>query len=206
MPVLDPYHVTLLLTALITGVLSPVVVLLTKIVLNKKLKEKKCAIVRNLNIEDSITHKLEYILDYSGADRVWIAEFHNGGHTFTGRSMQKFSETYEVVKKGISQEGINTQNLPTSLFCTFFKKVSEDGVFIVEDIDSFPLMKSFLENRGVKTFSSVVIKNLENQTIGVIGLDKITDSKPIEKEILDRVKHDVNVISGYLDNFINNVK
>lgn len=202
MPLLDPYHVTLLLTAIITGVVSPVVVLISKVILQKSKKDKKCAIVRNLNIEDSITHKLESILDYSGVDRVWIAEFHNGGHTFTGRSMQKFSETYEVVRNGISQEGVNTQNLPTSLFSTFFKKVSEEGSFVVDNVEHFSIMKSFLETRGIRTFSSIVIKNLDNQTIGVLGLDKVKDGNVIDKETLERVKQDVNVIAGYLDNFI----
>jgi len=199
---LDPYHVTLILTALITSVVSPVILYVTKHIITISKKSAKCEITRNLNIENLITMKLEKIRDYSGADRVWIAEFHNGGHTFSGRSMQKFSETYEVVRNGISQEGINTQNLPTSLFSSFFKIVSEDSIFSIKNKDAFTSMHSFFESRGIKSFLSLVIRNIENQTIGVICLDNVQREVTIDEHTIDIIRQDVNIISGYLESFL----
>ena len=201
---LDPYHITLISIALISGVLSPVIIQVTKFVIGNLKKENKCDISRNIEIENSITTKLERIREFFNADRVWIAEFHNGGHTFTGKSLQKFSETYEVVGRGISREGTNTQNIPTSLFSSFFKTIIEDGVYITKDTiedDINNIFKGFFDARGIKSFSASVIKNLTGNAIGILCVDRVTNGEPLTQAQLDQLKHDASIIAGYLETF-----
>lgn len=205
---LDPHNYTLIVVALITGVLSPIIIQFTRwlfVILNKK-EDNKCDISRNIEIENSITTKLERIREFFNADRVWIAEFHNGGHTFTGKSLQKFSETYEVVGKGISREGTNTQNIPTSLFSSFFKTIIEDGVYLTRDTiedEINNIFKGFFEARGIKAFSASVIKNLNGNAIGVLCVDKVTSSESITQVQLEQLKNDASIIAGYLETFFN---
>lgn len=203
----DPYHLTLILVALITGVISPIVIQLIRYNLFIKTKEKKCDISKNIKNEDLITHKLSKIRDSFNSDRVWICEFHNGGHTFSGKSLQKFSQTYEVVQKGISKEGTSTQNLPTSLFSTFFNAIANKGEVCISDIENEDTqlnnsLKSFFDTRGVKSFASCVIKNLEGKMIGVLSIDFVTRKEKISKEELLNLKEDAFTIAGYLENQI----
>jgi hypothetical protein len=202
---LDPYHLTLILVALITGVISPLVINLIKYTLFFSKKEKKCDVSKNLKNEDLITKKIAKIREHFGCDRVWICEFHNGGHTFSGKSIQKFSQTYEVVAKGISKEGTFTQNIPTSLFSTFFNEISLKREVFVKDVDHddnslVNSLKSFFDSRGVKSFASAVIKNIEGSMIGVLCIDFVIKSETFEKKDLNILKEDAAIIAGYLEN------
>jgi GAF domain-containing protein len=212
--VLDPYHITLISVALITGVISPLVIQLTRHYLSQsKNARKRCEVSRNLKREALITSKLEKILYHYNVDRVWVLEFHNGGYTFTGKSMQKFSETYEAVQIGISREGYNTQNLPTSLFSKFFKIIADKNFLYVKntnehdragEIDyAIASLQSFFESRGIKSFISIGINNIENNLIGVLCLDSVKEVFNLNEDIITNLKTDASTIAGYLENIKN---
>jgi hypothetical protein len=201
---LDPYHFTLVLIALISGVISPIVIQLTKYYISLlRLPPKKEKLSKVLKYEDLITHKLEKIKDRYKADRVWIVEFHNGVHTFSGKSVQKFSVTYEVVSPGVAREGQTTQNIPTSLFSKFFKTISDEIVFRVDDVTNVnsnnSSLQSFFESRGTKSFLALGIRNIENSLIGVLCLETITSLTNISEEQVLLLKSDANVLAGYLE-------
>lgn len=201
---LDPYHFTLILIALITGVISPIIVQLTRYYLSSLKKPANTfEVSKTLKYEDLITHKLEKIRDNYKADRVWIMEFHNGVHTFSGKSMQKFSVTYEAVNPGIAREGQLTQNIPTSLFSKFFKTISEKDMFEIRDINFVNAdnssMQSFFESRGTKSFEAVGIKNIENILIGVLCLESITSQLNMTELNTLTLQGDANVLAGYLE-------
>ena len=152
-----------------------------------------------------INSKLIKIRDVFNSDRVWICEFHNGGHTFSGKSLQKFSQTYEVVQKGISKEGVSTQNLPTSLFSTFFNSVANKGEVYVNDVERddnilVNSLKSFFDTRGVKSFAASIIKNIEGKMIGVLCIDFVTSKERFTREEITLLKEDASVLAGYLEN------
>jgi hypothetical protein len=202
--VIDPYHVTLVVIALITGVLSPILLQITKYYISSiRRQENKCEVSKSIKYEDLITFKLDKIRESIGCDRVWVVEFHNGTHTFTGKSFQKFSVTYESVKSGISREGPQTQNLPTSLFSRFFNTVSEEGIFSVEDVSrvnaSNSSMQSFFESRGIKSFFAVGIRNIENNLIGVLCTDSIFLPMDMTAAKMENLQKDANILAGYLE-------
>lgn len=201
---LDPYHITLIVIALITGVLSPILVQITKYYISSiRNSSKKCEVSKNIKYEDLITHKLEKVRENLICDRAWIIEFHNGTHTFTGKSFQKFSVTYESVKTGVSREGPQTQNLPTSLFSRFFKTISEIDVFEVKDVSkvnaSNSSMQSFFETRGIKSFYAVGIRNIENYLIGVLCVDSTFSPMEMTDAQLVELQKDAAILAGYLE-------
>lgn len=201
---LDPYHFTLIFIALITGVVSPIIIQLTKYYISLlKLPPKKNEVGKSLKYEDLITHKLEKIKNSYNADRVWVLEFHNGNHTFSGKSLQKFSVTYEVVNPGIAREGQLTQSIPISLFSKFFKTICDKEVFEVKDVAKVNAdnssMQSFFESRGTKSFISIGVSNIENILIGVLCLESITSYLNIDESNLIKLKSDANVLAGYLE-------
>lgn len=200
----DPYHFTLILIALISGVISPVIIQLTKYYISLlRLPPKKNELDKALKYEDLITHKLEKIKSSFNADRVWVLEFHNGNYTFTGRGLQKFSVTYEVVSPGVAREGTTTQNIPTSLFSRFFNSINNDGVFKVESVNEVneknSSLQSFFESRGTKSFIAIGIRNIENLIVGVLCLESITHKLSFSEKDIINLKSDANILAGYLE-------
>ena len=64
------------LIALITALFGPIAILWVK----KKITKPKDEIQVELFSTEKITSEIEEILEKLEADRVWITQFHNGGH------------------------------------------------------------------------------------------------------------------------------
>lgn len=206
----DAYHLTLILISLISGVLSPVVIQLTRyyISLLKSSKSSKPEEMLNiLRLESKIMTKLESIRADFNADRAGIIEFHNGGHTFTGRSIQKFSQTYEANNRGISKESSNTQNIPTSLFSTILSDIAKEGSIIVKDSSEVvkpftSTFNDFLSNRGVKSFVGIEIKNLDDEFIGILTIENVLKNQSYSASDINNLKLQASVLAGYLESIL----
>ena len=82
------------LLALITSILGPIIVEWVRKKLNKPTVADPLAEAIEHNQE--VDQQLQTIMEEVGASRIWIAQFHNGGHFYpTGKSIQKFSIFYE---------------------------------------------------------------------------------------------------------------
>jgi hypothetical protein len=157
-----------------------------------------------IHTDEQITSKLKNIMSKYHCDRVWIGEFHNGGKTYSGKSFQRFSTTYEVVTQGVATESVNTQNIPTSIFALFFKKLMEIGHYYTTNVNktddpmSFA-MQNFWGDRGVSSFICVSIKDIEGNFVGFLCLDGvINDLNITEDDIADLVIAASN-LAGYLE-------
>jgi len=205
-PYFDPYHITLILVALITGVISPIMLQLTKYFVLRLVQKNNPGFSPNVgNKESFINGKLEGILAKYNADRVWIIEFHNGGQSYSGRSLQKFSETYEITQRGVSAEALITQNLPTSIFVKFFSYLNENGFYINNDTknttDSVGLsIQSFLESRSVQSFCACAIKDIKNSFVGILCLDGVNRSLSFDNQNINDLIYTAANLAGYLDN------
>lgn len=201
------YHFTLIIVALITGVLSPLTLQVFQYFSKKIEKKEKHSLsnYKTFKSEGVIIKKLESIRDEYNCDRVWIAEFHNGSDTYSGRSFQKFSLTYEVVKHGIAAEANITQNIPTSVFSNFFQTLSEKGHYEAydtkkaQDVSAFT-MQSFWSSRGIISYAAIAIKDLNNNFVGILCLDGVTNKIYLNKEEVTNLMIIASSISGYLSN------
>lgn len=206
---LDPYHITLILVALISGVVSPVVLQLTKFFL-AGLSTKKTHYKDTAENELIISKKLNNILEKYNADRVWIAEFHNGETNYSGKSFQKFSETYEEVRRGVSSEALTTQTIPTSIFVKFFNELNTTGFYFCKSVKDISkdknnpdlvglALESFLESRSITSFFSTAIKNIKGDFVGILCLDSTHEPLMLHnKEIQDLIYTAAN-LAGYLE-------
>jgi hypothetical protein len=202
----DASHLTVIIVALITGIFSPLTLQLFQFFL----KRKKETCKHNLNHDEAIkkdelvTSKLKALMENHTCDRVWIAEFHNGGKTYSGKSFQRFSTTYEVVSHGIAPEAVNTQNIPTSIFALFFKKLCEDGYYHTEDIKKTndPMsyaMQSFWENRGVSSFACFSIKDIKGNFVAFICLDGVINNITMDNNNIPKLLLSASSLAGYLE-------
>ena len=198
--------VTPIAAALITGILSPLLLQFLNNRSNNKKEKKKQSLDEKHSVEneESIISKLESIKEKYECDRVWIAEFHNGTKTYSGKSFQKFSITYEVVSQGIATEAINTQNIPISIFSAFFNKLRNDYYYFVPNVetenDALALtMKSFWATRGISSFAAISIKDIRNNFVGFICLDGVIDELKLEPSDIQKLIVYASNIAGYLE-------
>lgn len=122
-----------IVVAFITGVLGPTTLLAVKHALDKR-KTKPDIVKEALEMSEKVMHKLDNIKDEFEADRVWIAQFHNGGNYYpTGKSMAKFTISYETVHSGVNSIQSNFQNIPVSLFSKSINYLLEKNIIEIAD-------------------------------------------------------------------------
>ena len=122
-----------IIVAFITGVLGPLLLLAAKYYFDKY-KKKTDMVTETLLTSERVTTKLDHIKDEFGADRVWLAQFHNGGHFYpTGKSIAKFSIVYETVDINVKSIQSNFQNIPVSLFSRAINQLLENDVIEIAD-------------------------------------------------------------------------
>jgi hypothetical protein len=200
-------HLTPILVALITGFLSPLTLQLLTILSRRKKEKKKEDLNQKEYIKNDelILHKLESLKEKYNCDRVWIAEFHNGLKTYSGKSFQKFSVTYETVNQGIAAEAVNTQNIPTSIFSPFFKKLIEDHYYYVNDTKNHKkdnvslIMQTFWENRGISSFLVLSIKDIQNNFVGFLCLDGVVNRLNLDETEIQKIIISASNLAGYLE-------
>jgi len=152
-------------------------------------------------LHSNVMTALEFMRSETEADRVYILEFHNGEHYFSGRSQQKFSCTYEVVNEGISREVQNLQNIRISSMHYLIKDVVDENTFICKNSEEFCedlSFRSFMDSRGIKSMFARPIKTLNGKIIGVLVMDFVKEHRKWGDNAEDFLKKQARMISGYL--------
>tara|TARA_R100000808_G_C2143957_1_gene151724 strand:+ start:218 stop:808 length:591 start_codon:yes stop_codon:yes gene_type:complete len=192
--------VTSIIAALITAAATLFSVWLGRRYINRK--EKDCIVketVQNANVYMA----LKFIIGETDADRVYVMEFHNGEHYFSGRGQQKFSCTYEVVSDGISIECENSQNHRVSNYHEYISEMINDNRFAYRDMEEIH-DRAFLKlakGKGVKSIYNIPIKTLNGKIIGILGIDYVKSDAPEDirsEEKFKFMKRQARIISGYL--------
>jgi hypothetical protein len=176
---------TEVIVAFITGVLGPLSVLIVKKILDKR-KAKPDIIKDTLKECELVQSKIEHIRDEFHADRVWIAQFHNGGNFYpTGKSMAKFTIVYEVVNVGVSSIQSNFQSIPVNLFSRSINQLLENDSILIPDFKDETIatygLKYIAEDTGCKSGYLFAIKSIDDKFVGIFGMDftkkkiKLTD-------------------------------
>lgn len=153
------------------------------------------------NLHSSIISALEYVMSETEADRVYVLEFHNGEHYFSGRSQQKLSCTYEVMSEGISAEAHNLQNIRTSNFHGLIKSIASQTTFRCPDLEGYDqdiAFKSFLQRKGVKSMFARPIKTLNGKIVGLLCLEYVKEKRAWSEEAEEFSRKQARAISGYL--------
>lgn len=180
--------------AFITGVLGPISLILIKNHLDKKKEKKPDMVLDALEISKLVNDKLDDIRDEYRADRVWVAQFHNGGNFYpTGKSMAKFSFLYETVSSNANSIQPNFQNIPVNLFSKSLNELLDENIILIPDFKDETIatfgLKYIAEQNNCKSGYMAAIKTIDDKFIGILGLDytkrktKLTDEQIIRLEI-----------------------
>ena len=117
---------TEIVSAFFTGVLGPLALFIAGkyLKISNPLKKSptvepkpKCPVKESIDANQLIDDQLDFIMDELECDRVWLTQFHNGGHFYpTGKSIQKFSTFYEHITPEAPSIKHIYQNIPVSIF------------------------------------------------------------------------------------------
>jgi hypothetical protein len=194
---------TTILVALITAVVGPIIVNWFKLRMEKK--SKTTSMSEALEASALIDHQLEDIMQELNCDRVWIAQFHNGGHFYpTGKSIQKFSMFYEKYNPVLPPLQTTFQNIPVSLFGRALSQVHQNGELEIlnVDIEENTFGVDVLTSQfKTKSLCMVGLYDLNNHLIGVMGISFIDEHNIITPEWIF-IRQKVGVIGTLLSEYL----
>ena len=194
---------TTILVALITAVLGPILVSWVKLKMENK--DTSSPMKDALETSTLIDTQLEQMMEELECDRIWIAQFHNGGYFYpTGRSIQKFSIFYEKCTPETPNIQTTFQNIPVSLFPRVLSKVYKDNELSLDDVngveDTFGL--EYLSTQfGTKSICMVGLHSLDNHLIGVLTIS-FQDKHHLTKDEWIYIRQKVGVIGTLLSEYL----
>jgi hypothetical protein len=207
---MEPVSITLtlaatILVAFITSVLGPNSVVFVQNYLNKK--KRQDPIKEAIQHNSLIDHQLDTVMDELQCDRVWIAQFHNGGNYYpTGKSIQKFSISFERIK-GNNTSIIETfQNIPISLFPKTFSKLNEDSEvhLVYNDLNAYDL-DLFHKLYTTKSMYIFKVEDLDSRFVGILALE-YNEEKLLLKDEFIFIRQKMGIIGSMLDSYLNPTK
>lgn len=200
-------YVLPVLIAFITAVIGPVIVEWAKSLFAKKRIDP---LEEALEINAEIDHQLELIQEELKCDRIWVSQFHNGGHFYpTGKSIQKFSIFYEHVSPGTPTIKEIFSNIPASLFTKPLSKLYTDGEIIIptyesSNVDTFGL-ENFNGAHDKKSSYIFALSNLDDQFLGTLGIEFCKEETHLNEEELMYIRSKVAAIGTVLNTYLHNI-
>jgi hypothetical protein len=200
--------ITTIAVALITAVIGPAVLEWIKLKFNKQ-SSKESLMKETIDLNELVDYQLDNMIEVLECDRIWIAQFHNGGHFYpTGKSIQKFSLFYEKVSPNTQSIQHIFQNIPVSLFPKALAKLYKDGELGIlnSSINENYDLHSFACDYGTKSFYMLAIDDLNNHFIGVIGIAYNNKEHKLTKEEWIFIRQKVGAIGSLLTEYLNKKK
>ena len=195
-----------IIAAFITGFAGPVLVQIIRQYIEKR-KEKPDMLTDALETSEKVMDKLDHIKAEYEADRVWITQFHNGGHFYpTGKSIAKFSLIYETVNIGVGSVQNNFQNIPVNLFSKSINYLLEHDIIEIPDYKDETIstygLKYIAEDTGCKSGYIFAIKSFDGKFIGSLGMDYTKKKTKLTPEDIHHLSNYATSIGGVLSNHL----
>jgi len=191
------------LVAFITAVIGPIALTWAKLKLERK--KRKSPMGEALETSSLINSQISDLMEEIDCDRIWIAQFHNGGHFYpTGKSIQKFSIFYEKCKHSIPAIQTTFQNIPVSLFTPIMSKIYKDGeleILNTEIEENVFGISSLTSQFKAKSLCMVGLYSLNNNLIGVMGVDFINERNLLTDDWIP-IRQKVGVIGTLLSEYL----
>lgn len=199
--------ITTISVALITALIGPLVVTWIKTKLEKS--EKNTTLEEAFDHNAVIDQQLDTLIKEIECSKVWIAQFHNGGHFYpTGKSIQKFSIFYEKIIPEVNSSQTIFQNIPVSFFPKLFSRLYNDGELYYIDVTNHE------EDHGLKmmvdkTTQSIFtfgIRNMDDEFIGIIAIEFNQCKSEFSREEYIFIRQKIGAISLLLSNYLKKTK
>ena len=192
-----------IIVALITSVFGPIALAWAKTKFEKK--GKNTAMGEALEASTLVDNQMRDLMDEIDCDRIWVAQFHNGGHFYpTGKSIQKFSIFYEKCKPSTPAIQNTFQNIPVSLFTPIMSKIYKDGeleIYNTEIEENSFGVSALTGEFKTKSICMVGLYSLDNNLIGVMGVSFLEEHSLVNEEWI-KIRQKVGVIGTLLSEYL----
>jgi hypothetical protein len=197
---------TTIAVALITAVIGPIAVTWARTKFENK--PKKSPLDEAIQANTLVDEQIDQLIKELEADRVWVAQFHNGGTFYpTGKSIQKFSIFYEKCMPDAVSIMHTFQNVPCSLFPKALSTLYKEGELAIptfkkgEDYDLTSIARPY----NTQSFYMLSLEDLHGRFIGAMAIAYNTEHK-FTKEDWILVRQKAGVIGTLLDEYLNTPK
>lgn len=197
-----------ILIAFLTGVFGPTILVFLKFYLDNKRKNKKDPLNDLLVNSDLINDELNSILEEIDADRVWIAQFHNGAYYYpSGKSIRKFTIFYEQTAESVSKISNYFQSIPCSLYSRSLAHIlNDDGLYIKDYKDGdYHELGSVGDTGGTKSSVYYPLYSFDQKPIGFLCVDWVKHKANMKEDGLELLKNKSYRIAGYLTNYLDSL-
>jgi hypothetical protein len=192
-----------IIVALITAVIGPL--LLTWFKNKIENKSKPSSVKEAIDLNELVDTQLDILMEEIKCDRIWIGQFHNGGHFYpTGKSIQKFSIFYEKLTPATGAIQHIFQQIPVSLFPKALSKLYKDGELAVvnyEKDETYDL-NIFSRDYGTKSFYMIAIDDLNGHFIGLMGIAFNDKEHKLSREEWIFIRQKVGAIGSLLTDYL----
>ena len=192
-----------IIVALITAVIGPL--LLTWFKNKLENKSKPSSVKEAIDLNELVDTQLDQMMEEIECDRIWIGQFHNGGHFYpTGKSIQKFSIFYEKLTPVTGAIQHIFQQIPVSLFPKALSKLYKDGELSVvnyEKDETYDL-NIFSRDYGTKSFYMIAIDDLNGHFIGLMGIAFNDKEHKLSREEWIFIRQKVGAIGSLLTDYL----
>ena len=191
--------ITTIIVALITAVIGPLIVAWVQLKLATK--PKISPVKEAIDLNELVDNQLDMMMDELDCSRIWIGQFHNGGHFYpTGKSIQKFSIFYEKLTPTTSAIQHIFQQIPVSLFPKALSKLYKDGELgiVNYDTDETYDLSMFAKDYNTKSFYMLAVDDLDDHFIGVMGISFNDKEHRLSKEEWIFIRQKVGAIGSLL--------
>jgi hypothetical protein len=198
------FEYSTIIAAFLTGIAGPLILAWVRHGLNRKkieLEKRKKEFEHAIETQGIVNKALDSLLVKYDLDRIWLAQFHNGGNYYPGnKSMKKMSVSFESVAPGVSSDIMKMQNLPVSFFSTILQRLNSGQESFVVDVTTEEdyALRSFWENRGVTSVYLFPIICIGGVFIGVLGVDFVKRDGFLNEQTFNHFKREANLLSGYV--------
>ena len=198
------FAITRILTAVITGVLGPFIIWWIKEEFKEEKKsDQKDAVTEEAQFSQDISEELESIRKEIDADRVWIAQFHNGGKILNlprKASMKRISVTQEVTAPGISKERRKLNDILVSFFSEIINTLirNEHVVYESGEEDLEPEIELIFRERGNEQMHLFAMRDIDGVLIGIMGADFTEYKQNLNNQEIQYLKVKANLLAGYV--------
>lgn len=141
----------------------------------------------NLNVEQVmvVNEKMNDLIKEQrvvlGVDRLYVSRFHNGRTDLNRVHFFYFSRVAEADGAGVSNEMVQSQNLPLNVFPNMLTTLSEGKCYYVGEVQNDVENFQFLTGMGIRSMVICPIANASGKLIGVIGAEAVRASINKEK-------------------------
>lgn len=199
--------ITTIIVALITAVIGPLIITWFKSKMESK--PKVSSVKEAIDLNELVDSQLDAMMEEIGCDRIWIGQFHNGGHFYpTGKSIQKFSIFYEKLTPNTSALQHIFQQIPVSLFPKALAKLYKEGELAVVSYNNDETydLDIFSRDFGTKSFYMIAIDDLDDHFIGLMGISFNDKEHKLSREEWIFIRQKVGSIGALLTDYLNTKK